>query len=480
MAPPITTTALLSAGIDIGTTTTHLTLSRLEIGNAEAAHRVPRLCVFGKHILHRSPIHLTPLQDDGAIDGAGVAEIITEEYSNAGITAEQVVSGAAIITGESARLRNAQQVVQELARFAGDFVVASAGAHLESILAARGSGAVLYSRESLKTVCNIDVGGGTTNVAVIAMGNVVDTACIGIGGRCVRFDDEGRVAGLTESGEMFFDATAKLQYMKMREKLSHEFLELIGNLLGEAITQAVIAKNPPQVSQRLFSTDSLSHNYIIDEYWFSGGVAELMTAMPLDPLQFKDLGTYLAKGLLGAFGERNLPYQIPADSIRATVIGAGMHSMQLSGSTVSVQRESLPLRNLPVLKIQDLPRGQTGTEAFETIKSMMAQRDLDWRQEPVALCIEQLPSVAFEELRQRAAFIAQSFVRCGARPPLVILTNQDVAMALGQLIRQVDPNLQCLVLDGIATEDGDFIDVGRPLLRANTVPVVVKTLIFNS
>lgn len=481
MAPAnTTTTTLLSAGIDIGTTTTHLTLSRLEIANAEAAHRVPRLCVSGKHIIHRSPIHLTPLQNDGSIDGAGVAAIIRKEYSNAGITAEQVVSGAAIITGESAKLRNAPQVVQELARFAGDFVVASAGAHLESILAARGSGAAGYSQESLKTVCNIDIGGGTTNIAVIEAGKVVDTACIGIGGRCVQFDGEGRVIGLTESGELFFDATAKLQYIKMHEKLSEEFLDLIGNLLAEAITQAVIARNPPQVSQRLYSTDSLHHNYVIDEYWFSGGVAELMNAMPDDPLQFKDLGSYLGKGLLAAFGERNLRYRIPSDSIRATVIGAGMHSMQLSGATVSIQRDSLPLRNLPVLKIQDLPCDPAGDEALKTIESMMAKRDLDWRQQPVALCIERLPSVTFEALRQRAAFIAQAFVRCGAKSPLVILTNQDVAMALGQLIRQVDSNLQCLVLDGIATEDGDFIDVGRPLLRANTVPVVVKTLIFNS
>lgn len=474
-----TTTTILSAGIDIGTTTTHLTLSLLEISNGEAAHRVPRLCVSGKTVIHQSPVYFTPLQSDGCIDSAGVADIIRTEYNTAGITADQVVSGAAIITGESARLRNAPQVVQELARFAGDFVVASAGAHLESILAARGSGAAAYSKESLKTICNIDIGGGTTNIAVFAMGKLVDTACVGIGGRCLRFDASGRVTAITESGETFFDAVAKLHQVKSEEKLSQEFLELIGNLLAEAITQAVVSKNPPQVSQRLFSTEVLHHNYTIEEYWFSGGVAEMMKDGTGDPLRFGDLGGYLANGLVAAFSERKLKWRVPANPVRATVIGAGMHSMQLSGSTVSIQHRSLPLRSLPVLKIQDLPCGDAADSDPRIIESIMATCDLDWRQSPIALCVDRFASVTFESLKARAVSIARQFVISGAKPPLVILTNQDVAMALGQLIRQANPDLQCIVLDGVTTEHGDFIDIGRPLPSGQTVPVVVKTLIFD-
>lgn len=473
------TKTLLSAGIDIGTTTTHLTLSLLEISNGQAPHRVPRLCVSGKTVIHRSPIYFTPLRSDGCIDSAGVADIIRAEYSTARITADQVVSGAAIITGESARLRNAPQVAQELAQFAGDFVVASAGAHLESILAARGSGAAAYSKESLRTICNIDIGGGTTNIAVFAMGKLVDTACVGIGGRCLRFDSDGRVTTITESGETFFDAVAKLHTIKSEPKLSEEFLELIGNLLAEAITLAVVTESPPQVSRRLFSTEELHHNYVIDEYWFSGGVAEMMRTTHCDPLRFGDLGGYLAKGLVAAFSERKLHWRVSTDPVRATVIGAGMHSMQLSGSTVSIRHESLPLRNLPVLKIQDLRCGDFDDKNIESIESAMAKCDLDWRQCPIALCVDRFSSVTFESLKVRAALIARDFVASGAKPPLVILTNQDVAMALGQLIRQIDSSLQCIVLDGVSTEHGDFIDIGRPLPMAQTVPVVVKTLIFD-
>ncbi len=472
-------TSLVSAGIDIGTTTTHLTISRLEIANVASAYRVPRLSIASREILYQSAVYFTPLLDEGVIDGAGVARIVALEYERAGIQPSQVTTGAAIITGETALLRNAPEVVQELARFAGDFVVASAGVHLESILAGKGSGAAQSSAERHKTICNVDIGGGTTNIAVFSMGKLLDTACVGIGGRCIVFDDAGAVLRITDSGLTFFDAVAKLQYIKKGSCLSPEQMELFGSLLAEALVRTFLQGDPPQVSERLFVTEMLRHDYAIDEYWLSGGVAELINGNGA-PLAFNDMGGYLAAGLRDALNQYGVNWHIPDMPVRATVLGAGMHSMQLSGSTITVKPETLPLRNLPVVKISQVRHCENiGEFLMRQIETDLAHHEMDWHSSPVVLSLEALPSLSFESLKGWAEVFCALHSRCKLATPLVILTAQDIAMALGQLIKQHQPALECVVLDGIITEHGDFVDIGQPLAGASTVPVVVKTLVFH-
>ena len=92
-------------------------------------------------------------------------------------------TGAIIITGESSRKENAARVVESLSELAGDFVVATAGPDLESVLAAKGAGAVEYSRKTGKTVLHMDIGGGTSNLALIADGKILQTGCMNVGGR---------------------------------------------------------------------------------------------------------------------------------------------------------------------------------------------------------------------------------------------------------------------------------------------------------
>lgn len=473
-------TSLLSAGIDIGTTTTHLTVSRLEITNVSSAYRVPRLSVGAREIIYQSRVYFTPLLDDGSIDGAGVARIVAQEYQTAGIQPSDITSGAAIITGETAQLRNAPQVVEELARFAGDFVVASAGVHLESVLAGMGSGAARSSADRHKTICNIDIGGGTTNLAVFSMGKPIDTACIGIGGRCLVFNERGAVVKITESGHTFFEALNKIQYITPGERLQEEQLELFGNLLAEAIVRSVVNSDPPPISQRMFVTDLLRYDYQIDEFWLSGGVAEMINDHE-NLLRFNDMGGYLASGLREAFNQYGLCWHVPATPVRATVIGAGMHTMQLSGSTISVQPETLPLRNLPVVKLS--VEGESAEGQLRKMQLALQQSD-ELRKyslehhAPLALAIEPLDSLCYQNLKTLAQTLRTLHRSCSLSAPLVVIMAQDVAMALGQLIRQVDPQFECVVLDGVRTEYGDFVDIGRPLPGAATVPVVVKTLVF--
>ena len=133
---------LLSAGIDIGTTTTHLVISRIGIAVERGWGTVPKAEIKEKTILYQSPIYFTPLVD-GQIDLPRVQTIIHLELEKAGTTPGALNTGAVILTGESVKKRNARRVAGTVADGMGDFVVASAGPRLESILAARGAGADL-------------------------------------------------------------------------------------------------------------------------------------------------------------------------------------------------------------------------------------------------------------------------------------------------------------------------------------------------
>ena len=144
--------SLLSVGIDVGTTTTQMVLSRLTVDNRASIFAVPELVIGKREILYRSPVHFTPLLGKDRVDGDQIRQLMTREYENAGISRADVDTGAVIITGETSRKENARAVLTALEGFAGDFVAATAGPDLESTLAARGAGAVEFSAETRKSV----------------------------------------------------------------------------------------------------------------------------------------------------------------------------------------------------------------------------------------------------------------------------------------------------------------------------------------
>lgn len=404
--------SLLTVGIDVGTTSTHLTFSRLILGNTSRANEPTRFAVMQREIVYQSEIHRTPLSGD-IIDADKVVELIGAEYARAQIRPDEVATGAVIITGETAKKRNAEEIVDALSQLAGNFVAASAGPNLESVLAARGSGACAASRDG-KVICNIDVGGGTTNIAVCKKGDVVSSHWLVVG---------GRVCG------------------------------------PDSVAEAAVAV-----------LDSLSEEPM--ELWFSGGVAEIMLRLrkgeTVSDTEYGDSGVLLARALTHELEERNLVYHIPANPIRATVIGAGAHSLQLSGSTVAVKNTALPIRNLPIIRVAQP----------SAIQVAMQVHDLDWSGQPVAIFIRNLPRMGYSELKAVAASIAQQFRMENAVPPLVVLIQQDMAAALGQLLAMQLPQVDLIVLDGIGTEDGDYIDIGTPMANGRFVPVVIKEFMF--
>ena len=163
---------LLSVGLDVGTTTTQLIVSQLQVENRATGFAVPQMEITSRQIRYRGPVHMTPLADAAHVDGEALRCLVEKEYTAAGIDREAVDTGAIIITGETSRKENARRVLQALSEYAGAFVVATAGPHLESVLAARGAGAVEYSAKTGKTVLHMDIGGGTSNLALIREGKI--------------------------------------------------------------------------------------------------------------------------------------------------------------------------------------------------------------------------------------------------------------------------------------------------------------------
>ena len=343
------TETLTSVGIDIGTSTTQLVVSKLTLENRANPFSVPRIAITDREIIYRSRIHFTPLLSETVIDAPGVREIVAEEYRRAGLRREEVQTGAVIITGETARKENAREVLNALSEFAGDFVVATAGPDLESILAARGAGADEYSKEKHCRVLHFDIGGGTSNLALYENGALRDTDCLNIGGRLVKLTSDGSVTYLSPAlAEWTADPGVRLG-----ERAERRALRPLISAMVDGLERAV----PGDV--KVLS--------------FSGGVADCMWAPPEDWLAYGDIGPLLGPAIRERFEEQGYTLVRGAETIRATVVGAGAHSMEVSGSTIFYREVAFPLKNLPVLRLNREEEQGNAAALAEAVR-----RKLNW------------------------------------------------------------------------------------------------------
>jgi ethanolamine utilization protein EutA len=444
------------------------------------------LQISAKEIVHQGDVRFTPLAADGSIDAQAVAALIADEYSRLGLSAQDIRAGAIIVTGETAKLRNAKAVAEQLSQFAGNFVCVSAGPNHESVLAARGSGAWAASESQGKTICNVDIGGGTVNAAVIASGKLIDTAAMGIGARFIQLDADGEIVSMTER------AKAILGDLAGATPRSAACLDELVTKVAELIMQFLTANDVSHLRPLMLTDPLRLIPYTIDEFWFSGGVGELMAALDSDATVdksnqalYKDAGPMLASILVTKLKQAPVKYLVPPDSIRATVIGAGMHSIQLSGATIDACENVLPLTNVPLLRINlDVPYSLDSLR--QSVAGQCSFRDHDWQTTCAALFIEKLPDTNFERLKELSMDLAALIHIYSARPPYIIVLKEDAAAALGMLLRKALRSPELIVVDGIDSTDGDYIDIGKPIIHSQlgtvalALPVVVKTIIFRN
>jgi ethanolamine utilization protein EutA len=224
-------THLTSVGIDIGSSTSHLMFSRLLIGYPSLLQRKP--IVVERNVIARSPIVLTRFSGDWNIEPSPLRQLIEDTFRDAGLTRDQIDTGAVIITGEAARRDNAAKIAEIFADETGKFVCATAGPTLETIMAAHGSGAVLTSREKGLTLLNIDVGGGTTKISVIEEGRIRGTTALNIGARLVAHDGAESVVRLESGGRRFLaDLGQKVDY---GNKISDDLRQRLAALMAQVL-----------------------------------------------------------------------------------------------------------------------------------------------------------------------------------------------------------------------------------------------------
>ena len=465
--------SLTSVGIDIGSAGTQVIFSRLHLRRL-GEDLSSRYFVVGRETLYQSPVALTPYQSDVRIDEQGVGRIIDDAYAGAGVHPDQVDTGSVILTGEALRKENAQAIGELLAEIGGEFVCATAGHHMEAMLAAYGSGAAKVSHDQDLHLLNIDIGGGTTKLALVEHGRIAGTAAIHVGGRLLVVDEHGRITRLDPQGQLLAKKAGfdwRLGSIASPEELDR-MAATMADLLVEAIRDA---------QGELYLTDPLPALKGISGVMFSGGVGEYVYGR--EARDFGDLGRRLGVALRARLDRLPAKLLPAGECIRATAFGASEYSVQLSGNTVFVSQpgELLPRRNLQVLQPRIHFHGPVDSQKLaQAIKSHFKDFDLEEGEAEVGLALRWRGEPSFERIHAFARGIVAGLEKtvAGGKPVYLILDG-DIAQTLGGILKE-DMKIasELLVIDGIALRDFDYIDLGRIRMPSYTVPVTIKSLVF--
>lgn len=472
---------ILTVGIDLGTSTTQMILSELTVENFASSFAVPRISISDKKVIFKSEIIFTPLIDQQAIDVERLKHFITEQYQKAGITKEEIQLGAVIITGETARKSNASNVLSALSGYAGDFVVATAGPDLESIIAAKGAGTHLLSEKEVYPIANLDIGGGTTNLAVFENGEVVDTGCFDVGGRLIKYDPETlKIYYISPKIQTIIEK--EQLNLKIGGQLKESDLKPIIQILTEVLENSVglLPLNP--YFDLLVTHHPLQQQRDLPALTFSGGVADFIrSSMGESPYQYGDIGIYLGRSLYYSrlFKEKKI-FQT-SETIRATVVGAGSHTAEVSGSTVTFREKVLPIKNLPIVKMAKDDETQSIKRFAELIQEKINWQRTENETPLVALAFNGIKNPKFTDIQDYAQAVIRGMAeQIEKKMPLIILVYEDMAKALGQsLIAMLPENYPIVCLDSVKVENGDYIDIGQSVAEGTVLPVIVKTLVFH-
>ena len=473
---------VLSVGIDIGSSTSHLVFSRLTLKRETGfLNLTNRFFMVNREIIYEGTIILTPLIDRTTVDIEAIVKFCEEEYEKAGITREMVDTGAVLVTGETAKKQNAAEIVRRLSSESGRFVSAAAGPNFESLLAAMGSGIVRQSLETQRTVLHVDIGGGTSNLAIASKGQVLSTSCINVGGRLLGIDKDFKIWRIDGPSQFLMNELG-MKY-QLGDIISEEDARTLAREYARTLVEVMQGPAKSTVAKELIMTEDLDFSTPIDEYSFSGGVAEMFYG---SEGSYDDIGKYLAEEIRVLMEDQKLPIIEPKNKIRATVIGAGAFSLSVSGSTTFFDDSiEFPINNIPVLPV-NVRREEFSLEIMEdAINRAFKTFDMKEGEDLVALYFETpiYGSLGRHEewMPTFAKAIENALTNSIARKKtIIIIFGTDMGKLFGITMRDetsIKSNMLCL--DEILLEAGDWIDIGTPLSSTQAFPVTVKSLVFN-
>ncbi|MFX1282583.1 MAG: ethanolamine ammonia-lyase reactivating factor EutA [Promethearchaeota archaeon] len=468
---------LLSVGIDVGSSTSHLVFSKITLKREQSFFNPSnRFFPINRELIYEGRIIFTPLSSSNTIDIESVVNFIHEEYKKANIKPNMVDTGAVIVTGEAARKQNAAEIVNLISSETGKFVSATAGPNFEALLGAIGSGIVKYSQIILHTIMNVDVGGGSCKLSIISNGYIHSTAGIRVGGRLLGIDKKFKIWRIDEPS-YFLMEELKMNY-QLGDIISEKDVRIIAKKYAEILLEVMRGPAKSNIAKKLMLTDNLDFTIPIDEYSFSGGVAEMIYG---SLKEYNDIGNYLAQEIQNLMNSLNLPIVEPDNKIRATVIGAGAFTLSISGSTCFVDENiKLPVFNVPVIPVNVTYENFSTQKVEEEVSRSFKNFDFEEGEDLVALYFTRPILSSSERLLIFAKALETALPNSAANKKMIILLfGMDIARILATIIRRetsIKTNLICL--DELVLKVGDWIDIGAPLHNGEAYPVTIKSLIF--
>jgi ethanolamine utilization protein EutA len=471
---------LLSVGVDVGTTTTQIVFSRINLQDVSRAGQIPRIDITDRKVIYQSPIMFTPLIDSETIDADRLNQIVRLEYAAAGVNPNQVETGAVIITGETAKKKNADDILRALSGLAGEFVVSVAGPNVESLIAGKGAGAADYSLKNYVTVTNVDIGGGSANSATFRAGNLIGAAAMNYGGRILEIENAtGQVRHIAEPAKHILDDIGLK--LEIGDSPSLEDLRRFTDRMADLSVELIEGTSSP-LAQKIYLTPPVGASGKGSLLMFSGGIGHYYyNPIPInsvrDATRHDDVGPLLAESLRTHAVLNTYMIVPPAETVRATVLGASTQTVTLSGSTIWAEREILPLKNVPVTRPM-LPSSIEPAGIASSIAEAVARWDVNLATDPFAVALELDHPLDYESLTQLATGLKDFADTMPDDRPLIAIIERDYAQALGQTVKGLAPARSLLVIDQVGLSEGDYIDIGTPLMDGRVVPLSVKTLIF--
>jgi len=472
---------LTSVGIDVGSSGTQVIFSRLHLRRM-AEDMSSRYFVVNRETLFQSPVALTPYESESRISDVELGKILDNAYEEAGLSPDDIDAGAVILTGEALRRENSKAIAATVSDKGGDFVCATAGHHMESMLAAFGSGAAKASQENNRRILNVDIGGGTAKLAILEEGQVKVTAAVHVGGRLQVVDEDDKIVRLDPAGRTHAERVGFSWFVG--QKVTSEQLDQVAGGMAQTLIDSLVQRPIPEDIENFYLTDPILEWGQIDGVMFSGGVAEYVYGR--EQREFGDMGRRLGHAIAKKLEEGALPWQLlPAgECIRATALGASEYSVQLSGNTcfISDQKELLPRRNLQVIQPPyDCPDVIVSEDLAKVVKAHRRAFEVDNDDREIALSFHWKGMPAYERMYAFAEGLKlglDDMILAGK--PIFIVLDGDIAQSLGHILKdELEISVGVLVIDGVVLWDFDYIDLGKIRLPSRTVPVTIKSLVFS-
>jgi ethanolamine utilization protein EutA len=465
---------VLSVGVDIGSSTSHLVFSRIVLERLDS-----RYIVTTRETFYQSDILLTPYCAEEEIDATALGAFIERQYQDAKIDPDEIDTGALILTGVAVRRRNARNIGELFARQAGKMVAVSAGDNLEAVMSAHGSGAAARSIRERATVMNVDVGGGTAKIAICVDGRVIDLTALDVGARLICLDATGRIVRVEEAGRRF---AAELGIsLEPGAQFAPDAARALAARMADCLFEAMDGGSPMCGGRTLLRLDLLDRRVAVDQLTFSGGVAEYIYGR--EAQTYGDLGALLAQEIRIRAERWGPKLERASEGIRATVIGASQYTTQVSGSTIYVSPlTTLPLRNVPVIA----PSFALDADEIDSagvaagVQALLKRLDLGDAGTPVAVFVPWRGSATFQRLHRFCQGLIDGLALILADGhPLVLAGDGDVGGLMGIHLREEMQLDNAIVsVDGLELKEFDYIDIGSMLPHSGAVPVVIKSLIF--